>query len=150
MAHTFSQVLVHFVFSTKGHAALLDAEVKEELIPYLGGAVRDMGGKALAINGPFDHIHVLASMPMTVAMADFMRDLKANSSGWVHRRYPKLAQFAWQRGYGAFSVSESNRKTVQAYIANQEEHHRRVTFKEEFLNLLKRHGIEYDERYLWR
>ena len=148
MAHTFARLLTHYVFSTKDHAPLLNAAVKEELTRYLGGTVKNLGGKALAINGTSDHMHMLVSMPTTMSPADMMREIKANSSGWIHKRFGNLANFAWQSGYGAFSVSESNREQVAAYIANQEEHHRGVSLRDEFLALLARHGIEYDERHI--
>lgn len=149
MAHTYTNLLVHAVFSTKDRRPDLDAAVRSRLFPYLGGIVQSLHGKALIVNGTDDHVHTLLSLPATLAAADVMRAIKANSSRWVHETWPAKRDFAWQAGYGAFSVSHSNLEAVRKYIANQEEHHRRMTFQEEHLELLKRHGIAYDERYVW-
>ena len=149
MAHTFTHLLTHIIFSTKDRAPLLNAELKSRLFPYLGGIIRAYDGKALIINGPTDHVHVLASLAAKHPLSDLMRDLKADSSGWIHKSVPSQKAFAWQIGYGAFSVSHSNLAEVEKYIANQEEHHRQVSFQEEFLAFLKKHEIQYDESYLW-
>ena len=149
MAHTFTHLLTHIVFSTKDRASLLDADLKARLFPYLAGIIRAQDGKAIIINGPADHVHILASLAAKHSLSDLMRDLKANSSGWVHEHFPLKRTFAWQTGYGAFSVSHSSLAEVERYIANQEEHHRQVSFQEEFVAFLKKHEIEYDERFLW-
>jgi putative transposase len=149
MAHTFTHLLTHIVFSTKERRPLLDADLKVRLFPYLGGIVRAHDGKALIINGPSDHVHILASLAAKHALSDLMRELKADSSGWVHKNFPAQKTFAWQIGYGAFSVSHSNLPEVEKYIAGQEEHHRKISFQEEFVVFLKKHQIEYDERFLW-
>ena len=115
----------------------------------MGGIVRNLKATALNINGPMDHVHLLVVLPPTLCMSDFLRDLKSNSTGWVREQGPKRFAFGWQIGYGAFSVSESNVEEVKAYIANQEEHHRIMSFQEEFVSLLKKHGIQYDEKYIW-
>ena len=149
MAQTFTSLLVHVIFSTKGRTPSLDDELRPRLFAYMGGIIRELGGVPLIVNGVADHLHELLSLPPTVALADMMRTQKANSSKWVHEQWPRREAFAWQAGYGAFSVSQSNLEAVRTYIANQEEHHQRVTFQEEFLAFLKRHGIAYDERYIW-
>lgn len=149
MAHTFTNLLTHIVFSTKGREPWLNGEIKPRLLPYLGGIPRELDCKALLINGPADHVHILASLPAKTALSDILRSAKANSSGWVHETFPTASGFAWQTGYSAFSVSQSNARAVMAYIAKQEEHHRCMTFQEEYVALLQKHGIEYDERYLW-
>lgn len=128
---------------------MLDADLKARLFPYLGGIIRAHDGKALIINGPTDHVHILASLAAKYSLSDTMRELKADSSGWVHKNFPNKREFAWQIGYGAFSVSHSGLVEVEQYIVKQEEHHRKVLFKEEFVIFLKRHEIEYDERFLW-
>ncbi len=109
-----------------------------------------MDGVALTINRVADHLHLLLSLPPTVAIAEAMRVVKANSSKWVHEQWPERASFAWQTGYGAFTVSQSQAGSVKQYIAEQEEHHKRMTFQEEFVAFLKRHGIAFDERYIWQ
>ena len=129
---------------------MLDGELKERLFPYLGGIIRAHDGKAIIINGPNDHVHILASLAAKYAVSDLMRELKADSSGWVHKSFPKRQDFAWQIGFGAFSVSHSNLTSVQRYIANQEEHHAKISFQEEFVTFLKRHDKEFDEKYLWK
>ena len=149
MAHTFTCFLMHVVFSTKERAPLLTSEFRPRRFPYLGGMIRQMNGTALTINGVEDHIHILASMPTTVALSEFMKELKAVSSGWVNDQGILTEKFAWQTGYAAFSVSKSPEEAVRSYIDNQEEHHRKMTFKEEYLAFLKRHEIEYDERFVF-
>ncbi len=149
MAHSFANLLTHVIFSTKDRQPLIDDKLKPRLMAYLGGIVHELGGVALLINGPADHVHALVKLPHTFAVADAMRVIKTNSSRWVHETWPARRAFAWQAGYGAFSVSQSHVEAVRSYIAGQEEHHRRVTFQDEFLEFLRRHGIEYDERYIW-
>jgi putative transposase len=149
MAHTFTHLLTHIIFSTKDRRPWLDADLKARLFPYLGGIIRAHDGKALAINGPADHVHILASLPAKHSLSDLMRELKADSSGWIHKHFPNQKTFAWQIGYSAFSVSHSSLADVEKYIANQEEHHRKISFQEEFVAFLKKHEIGYDERFLW-
>jgi REP element-mobilizing transposase RayT len=148
MSRTFTNLLTHLIFSTKHREPVIVPEIEPELHRYLGGLTRDLKGKAFGINGTADHVHLLVSLPPVVSISDALRYLKANSSGWVHDKWPQLP-FAWQLGYGAFSVSKSNVPGVLKYIANQKEHHRTVTFKDEFLDFLIKHDIEYDERYIW-
>src|SRR4030095_1035822 len=149
MAHSYTNLLYHIVFSTKGRQTWLSETMSPRLYQYLGGAIRSEGGIALAINGWLDHLHILAKLRQDKRVSDVIRDLKANSSGWIHREFVGLRAFAWQRGYGAFTVSQSQVEGVKRYIANQKVHHQTVSFQEEFVALLKAHGIEYDERYIW-
>ncbi len=149
MAHSYTQLLYHLVFATKERRPWLTDEVRPRVHAYLGGAIRDEGGLALLVNGVADHVHILARLRQDKAVAEVLRDIKANSSGWIHRTFAELRPFAWQGGYGAFTVSPSQVERVRLYIANQEEHHRKYSFQEEFVALLKAHGVEYDERYLW-
>jgi len=149
MAHTYTDLIYHVVFSTKGRAPFVVEEIRARLWAYIGGIVRQMGGDALLVNGTTDHAHMLLHLPPTVAVANAVRDIKANSSGWVHDEWPARRDFAWRTGYGAFTVSESRRDSVLEYIAAQPEHHKVVSFKEEFLALLRRHKIAYDERCIW-
>ncbi len=149
MAHSFHYVLIHVVFSTKERRPTLTEDIRARLFTYMGGIVREAGGKALIINGVVDHVHCLVSMPSTVSSAEMIRMMKGKSSKWVHEHFPEKRSFAWQRGYETFSLSHSKLGEVTRYITNQEEHHRKVSFQEEFLSLLKKHDIEFDERYIW-
>jgi REP element-mobilizing transposase RayT len=149
MAATLVQLYVHFIFSTKEREPLLPACFDEELYAYVGGVIKTEGGIPIAVNGTADHIHILATLPKTVSVADYVRTIKANSSRWLKTKEGISNAFAWQNGYGAFSVSESMKDRVVNYIANQKEHHRNVSFQEEFLQFLKRHNVPYDERYVW-
>jgi len=149
MAHTFTNLLTHIVFSTKDRMATLEPELKARLFPYMGGILRELDAAPLLINGPMDHVHILAVLPARLAPAEILNKLKSNSSGWVHKTFPTRRDFAWQVGYAAFGVSPSQKQNVLDYITNQEEHHRKVSFKEELVAFLKKHEIEYDERHLW-
>jgi REP element-mobilizing transposase RayT len=149
MAHTFSNLLVHVIFSTKDRIPIVHPDWLPELHAYLGGVVRELDGKAKAVNGTADHVHLLVSMPANLSVAELVRILKANSSRWVNRSGKSKTTFAWQTGYAAYSVSQSNASAVARYIQDQETHHRRVTFQEEYLEFLKKNRIEYDERFIW-
>lgn len=148
MSHTFTNLHFHFVFRTKDSLELITDEIKPELYAYLGGLTKELKGKPLAINGMSEHIHLLVSLPPTVSISDALKFLKANSSKWMNERFGK--EFAWQIGYGAFSVSRSQVDAVVKYIQNQEEHHQKYDSKEEFLKLLRNHEVEFDENYLWK
>jgi len=149
MAQSYTSLLYHVVFSTKDRAPVLAPEWRARLYAYLGGVLRERGGDLLEINGTNDHLHLLLKLHQDHTLSRIVRDVKATSSGWIHREFPRLRRFAWQRGYGAFTVSISQLERVRRYIQTQQEHHRRRTFQEEFVALLKAHGIAYDERYLW-
>ena len=149
MPHSYVNLLYHCVFSTKDRVRFLHPEFRPRLFEYIGGAIRSEGGIALAVNGTEDHIHICGKFRQDKSVADMLRDIKAGSSGWIHRTFPELKLFSWQEGYGAFTVSFSRIQDVQGYISRQLEHHRQVTFQEEFISLLKAHQVEYDERYIW-
>ena len=149
MAHSFTHLLSHVVFSTKNRVPCLDGELRNRLFPYMSGIIHELGGGVSTINGTNDHVHLLLRLPAAEPLADVMRVLKTNSSRWVHVTWATRRSFAWQTGYGAFSVSQSIADEIVRYIQNQEEHHRSMTFQEELIALLKRPGIEYDERYMW-
>lgn len=149
MGHTYTDLLAHVIFSSKDRAPLLDGELKARLFPYMGGILRELGGTPLLINGPADHVHLLFLTPTKTTLSELVGKLKANSSGWVHREFSDRGTFAWQTGYAAFSVSHSQKQAVLNYIANQEEHHRKLTFKEELVMFLKKHEIAYDERFIF-
>ena len=150
MPHTYSNLLVHAVFSTKDRIRWLDEELRSRLFPYMGGVVREIGGTGRLVNGTEDHVHMLVSLPVDLCVADCMRLVKANSSRWVHEQSTRYRAFAWQAGYGAFTVSASNEKQALAYIRNQESHHSRMTFQQEFIALLRKHGVAFDEGFLWK
>lgn len=149
MAHTFTDPLIHAVFSTSGRRPLIGDSIRPDLHAYIGGIVRQLGAPVIVIGGTADHVHLLTRLPAHLAVADCMRVLKTNSSRWVKERWPEQRPFGWQGGYGAFSVSESSRDTVVRYICNQVRHHERISYRDEFLALPKRHGVAYDERYVW-
>jgi putative transposase len=149
MAHTFTKLLYHCVFSTKQRRPFLTADVMERLVPFVGGIIRERSGKLLAMNGPADHVHLLAILPARRAVSDVLRDVKAGSSGWIHDTFPDVRDFAWQEGYGAFTVSTSGKRGVMDYIERQQRHHAKMSFMDEFLLLLKKHEVEYDPQYVF-
>jgi REP-associated tyrosine transposase len=148
MAHTFANLLTHVIFSTKDRLPLLTPDLRADMLAYLGGITRKLHGKLIESKARPDHVHCLLSLPATLAVAEALRVLKSNSSLWAHETRHRT-NFAWQTGYGAFSVSQSNAPAVVRYIRSQDEHHCMVSFQEEFIAFLKRHGIAYDERYIW-
>jgi REP element-mobilizing transposase RayT len=139
----------HCVFSTKERRRLITPVLRERLWPFLGGIARLNKMKAIEIGGVEDHVHLLLSLPSTMAVAKAMQLIKGGSSKWIHETFPEQRGFAWQEKYGAFGVSVSQLDKIIEYIKGQEVHHRKLTFQEEFLALLNKHRIEYDERYLW-
>jgi REP element-mobilizing transposase RayT len=149
MAHTYTNLLVHALFSTKGRRPLVEPEMKTDLFSYMGGIISQLKGKPVLINGPSDHVHLLFVLPTNLCIADMMEKVKANSSKWVKEKWPHRGHFSWQGGYTAFSVSQSNLERVKDYIAHQEEHHRKLTFQQEVLGLLKKHGVAYDPRFVF-
>jgi REP element-mobilizing transposase RayT len=136
------------VFSTKERRGAIAPELQERLWAYMGGIARENGMKALAVRGTDDHVHLLLSLPSSVTIAEAMRKIKGGSSLWLHESCG-LTGFEWQKGYGAFSIGCSQVDATVAYIAGQQEHHRKRDFQAEYLSILKRHGIEYDPRYVW-
>ncbi len=140
----------HLVFSTKDRKPFLPVEIMSRLGPYVGGIIRDLHGDMLAANGPADHIHIATILDQKVPLMDVLGRIKANSSKWIHQTFDGLADFAWQEGYAAFSVSHSASDQVIQYVRRQIEHHSKMDFKQELRALLDRHGIVYDEKYLWK
>jgi len=149
MAQSLARLLIHLTFSTKLRRPLITPEVRPELNVYLGGILRNLESPAVEINCVADHAHVLFCLSRKCSLAKVVEELKRGSSKWIKTKSAALHDFYWQAGYGAFSVSQSNMAAVREYIRTQEEHHRKMTFQEEFLALLKRHDIEFDERYVW-
>ena len=149
MSHTYTSVLIHTVFSTKDRRNSISRNVANRLGLYISGIARKNDMKALASGGTENHLHVLLSLPSTMPVAKALQLVKGGSSKWIHETFPTHADFAWQEGYGAFSVSVSGVDETIAYINGQEEHHRTRSFEEEYVEFLRRHGMEYDERYVW-
>jgi REP element-mobilizing transposase RayT len=151
MPQSLSAVYLHAVFSTKQHRTfLLDVAVRTEMHAYLGGLSKQLDCPPLIIGGVDDHVHLLVRFGRTITQADWIKELKRVSSVWIKGRAPDdCGDFAWQAGYGVFSVSGSRLDAVHEYIATQESHHRKATFEDEFRGLLRKHGMEWDERYVW-
>lgn len=149
MGSTLTHLVYHIVFSTKGRQDIVVPALRETLYPYIGGIIRGEKGAMLKIGGTTDHIHILTALPPTLPVSEALRCIKGNSSKWVNEGGSLKAHFGWQRGYGAFTVSESLVEPVSRYIENQEEHHRVKSFKDEYLQFLKEQGVKYDERYIW-
>ena len=149
MANSYISCHVHYIFSTKQRRRLITPEIRLRLWAYLGGIARENKMKAVAVGGTDDHVHILLSLPATITLAKAAQMIKGGSSLWIHETFPNQRNFAWQEGYGAFTVSVSQLDKTIAYINNQETHHRKKTFQEEYLEFLKKHGVEYDNRHLW-
>lgn len=149
MSSSLVKVLVHIVFSTRKRAPFIDAGLKAELHPYMVGIVRQRGCDLIALGGMPDHVHLLLRLKADLKLADLVRAVKAVSSKWIHERPQSIPEFAWQAGYAAFSVSQSKEAAVKSYILNQEAHHRRESFEEELMEMLKRHQINFDPTKLF-
>jgi len=148
MSDSYTNLLYHIVFSTKDRRPLITPEYEVRLFDYIGGIIRGLGGISLEINGTEDHVHLLTKLRPDRALSDVLRELKANATGWMHNIFPALKDFTWQRGYGAFTVGQSNVEEVRRSITRQKEHHANISFRDEFIQFLKANGIEYDERYI--
>jgi len=145
---SYTNLFYHIVFSTKERRALLTDELLPRVIQYIGGIIRQLKGQLLEGGGISDHVHLAVTIPPTSTVGDFVGTFKANSTNWIHKTFPGLATFSWQDGYAAFTVSPSAMARMKQYIRSQQEHHRRMSFQEELMALLEKHGIEYDERYI--
>ena len=149
VAHAYTNILIHALFSTKDREPWLSPEIRNEIFDYLGGTINRLRGQSLLVNGALDHVHLLFVQPAALSLADLMEKVKANSSGWIKRRWTHCRRFGWQTGYAAFSVSKSQVDRVRQYVAGQEEHHKRVSFQEEVVAFRKKQGIAYDPKYLF-
>jgi REP element-mobilizing transposase RayT len=150
MPQSLAKILIHTVFSTKDRRPVLkDCGLREELHRYLGGILSNLDCPSLIVGGVEDHVHFLCSLSRTCTVADMVKEVKRGSSLWVKTKSTELDEFSWQNGYGAFSIGSSQVERVREYIANQVEHHRRISFQDEFRTLLERYAIEFDERYVW-
>ena len=148
MGHSYCSSLFHCVFSTKDRRETIAPEVQDRLWAYIGCIAREHGMTALAVGGADDHAHLLVAIPATMAVATAMREIKSGSSRWMHETCA-MPEFAWQEGYGAFSIGHAQIEATVRYIGGQQEHHRRRDFQAEFLAILRKHCIEYDLRYVW-
>ena len=148
MSQSFTNLLYHLIFSTKDRRPIITLDYQPRLSDYIGGIIRELGGVSLGINGIEDHVHVVTKLRPDKALSDVLRVLKCNASGWMHDVFPSLAEFSWQRGYAAFTVSQSNVEEVRRYVAGQKDHHKKISFRDEFIEFLKENYIEYDERFV--
>lgn len=150
MPQSLARVVLHIVFSTKHRVPYLkDPALRARLHAYMAGVLQNIGCEPVLINGVEDHVHILCNLSRTVTLAGLVEETKRSSSKWMKEQGPEFRDFFWQGGYGSFSVSQSNVEKVHAYIASQEEHHRRVSFQDEFRALCQKHDVELDERYVW-
>ncbi len=149
MPQSLARLHIHLVFSTKNREPLITDPVRDSLHRYMAVVLQNLGCAPVLINSVEDHAHLLFDLARTISISQAVEDVKKSSSKWIKTQGPEFAGFAWQAGYGAFAVSESNVETVRAYIANQREHHRTKTFQEEYRAFLERHNVAFDERYVW-
>ena len=149
MANTYTSLHYHIVFSTKNRYPWIRLEIEQRVWSFIGGVAAEHNMIALQVGGVEDHVHALVNAPPTIAPSDIAKHLKGESSLWIHREFSGLRRFSWQVGYAAFTVSKSNLEEVINYIKYQREHHRKKTFRQEYLALLRVNGIDYDERYVW-
>lgn len=150
MANTYSQIYIQIVFAVDGRLSLIRSEFKEELYKYIAGIIRNQRQKLIAINGMSDHVHILTGLRPAMALADLVRDIKADSSNFINKKRWVQGRFSWQEGYGAFSYGHSQLDTIIRYIQNQEQHHRRRTFKDEYLAWLKKFEVAFEEKYIFK
>jgi putative transposase len=149
MPQSFAQLYIHAVFSTKERATLIDPSWEPRLYDVIGGILKSVKCSLLAAGGVEDHVHLLISLARDVSVSDALRNVKTDSSKWIHETFPSLADFHWQTGYSAFSVSQSQLGALKRYIANQKEHHRKQSYQDEVRQLLRLHGLESDEEHMW-
>jgi putative transposase len=149
MPQSLSSILIHLVFSTKNREPFITSAIETELHPYMAKIFRELKSPSLTIDGTSDHVHILFSLGRVIKVADLVEEVKTESSKWIKTKGREFRNFRWQRGYGAFSIGQSNVAALKRYIRNQKQHHRRVTFQDEYRKFLKAYGIEYDERYVW-
>ncbi len=149
MANTFSQIYIQTVFAVSNRLSLIRPEIKEDVYKYITGIVRNQGQKLISINGMPDHVHILIGLKPAMALADLVREIKADSSNFINRNKWVRGKFSWQEGYGAFSYGHSQLSTIIRYIQNQEKHHSRRSFKDEYLTLLRKFDIAFDDKYVF-
>ena len=150
MANTYTQIYIQCVFAVSGRQSLISQSFKEDLFKYIGGTMRNAGQKLIAINGMPDHVHILIGLRPNIALSDFVKDIKVASSRLINDKKWVRGHFSWQEGFGAFSYSHSHLSKVARYIENQERHHARRSFRDEYLSMLNSFQIEHDNRYLFK
>jgi REP element-mobilizing transposase RayT len=149
MAQTLVSLMVHVIFSTKNREPLITPQIEPELFAYMGGILKNHESRLLDAGGTTDHVHLLVSQSKNISLSSLMKEVKKDSSSWIKTKGRQFRNFHWQDGYGAFSIGRSDISELKKYLANQKEHHRKLTFKEELIKFLDEYGIVYDERYLW-
>ncbi len=149
MPQSLSKVILHIIFSTKNRQPFLDSDVQPRMHAYLATICRDLGAELVHVGGIADHVHIVTTLPRTLSQAQLVEQIKKTSSKWIKELDARYRTFFWQRGYGAFSVSPSQLEAVLQYVEAQQTHHRTRTFQEEYRDLLRRHGVDFDERYVW-
>jgi REP element-mobilizing transposase RayT len=149
MAQTLVSLMVHVIFSTKNRERFITPEIEPEVYAYIGGILKNHESRLLGAGGTSDHVHLLISQSKNVSLSSLMKDVKKDSSSWIKTKGNQFRNFHWQDGYGAFSLRQSDIPELNKYIANQKEHHRKRSFREELIQFLQDEGIAYDERYLW-
>ena len=149
MPQSLSSILIHLIFSTKNREPFITPAIETELHPYMAKIFRELKSPSLAIDGTRDHVHILFSLARVVAIADLLEEVKTETSKWLKTKGPEFRNFHWQKGYGGFSIGQSQVEAVKRYIHVQKGHHRRATFQDEYRKFLKLYGIDYDERYVW-
>jgi len=150
MANTFSQIYIQTVFAVSERQSLIKPDFKEDLYKYITGIITNQGHKLISINGMPDHVHILIGLKPAMALADLVQEIKAESTNFINKRKFVHGRFSWQEGYGAFSYGHSQLDTIIGYIQNQEKHHRRRTFKDEYLTLLRKFDIGFEEKYVFK
>jgi putative transposase len=149
MSHTYSNLLFHAVWSTKNRIPYITKDINARLHGYLRSSIDENGCKALFINGVEDHVHLLFAAPLTISIPDLFESIKPSSTKWIRKSFPEIKDFSWQTGYGVFSVGKTNLQQVIKYIANQEEHHKTVSFEDEFISMLEAQGIPYNKKFVF-
>jgi putative transposase len=149
MAGAYSQIYIQIVFAVKGRENLLDKKWREDLFKYISGIITNKGQKSIIVNGVSDHVHIFVGLKPTITISDLVRDIKNNSTNFINDQKLVIGKFAWQEGYGSFSYAHSQIEQVYNYILNQEQHHKEKTFKEEYIEFLRKFEIEYNEKYLF-
>ena len=149
MPQSLSVILTHLIFSTKNREPFMTPEIEPELHPYIASIFRSMKSPSLAIDGTADHIHILFSLSRIITVAKLVEEVKTESSKWIKTKGPAFRNFHWQKGYGAFSIGQSNVAGLKRYIRSKKQHHRRISFQDEYRKFLVSYGIDYDERYVW-